>query len=372
MVYSKEFLQLKVPAELKILLYSILLLVISLFALLFWGRLDDVIKVKGFVRTKENVSLVKNVISGKIIRINYKPGQKVKKGDFLYELDSSIYDSQRKSLQAETENLERRIKGLDSLLLSYSKDKNLIAQEDKVSFSRYESYRKNIEKLLLQKEISFQALQDEKNLPASMKNEKNIIQKKMEYEFNKKNLESFRADFEKNLRLEKEDSELSYSKCLQEMKKLNKQYEFLKINASLDGFIQETSSLNIGDYLESGQGVLNIIPNDEKNFRVEMQISPKDMGKIKTGLKVKYRLSAFPFFEYKGAEGIITAVDPDIRSSQNGFLYFVVYADLDRTIFKNRHGELFPVKAGLETDCRIVLENETIISYILKKIDFIY
>ena len=107
-------------------------------------------------------------------------------------------------------------------------------------------------------------------------------------------------------------------------------------------------------------------------FRVEMQISPKDMGKIKSGLKVKYRLSAFPFFEYKGAEGIITAVDPDIRSGNNGLLYYIVYADLDRVVFKNRHGDSFPVRSGLETDARIVLETESIIYYILRKIDFLY
>ena len=61
-----------------------------------------------------------------------------------------------------------------------------------------------------------------------------------------------------------------------------------------------------------------------------MSLALKDMGKIKEGLKVKYRLSAFPFFEYKGAEGTITAVDPDIRSGDSGMLYYIVYADLDR------------------------------------------
>ena len=96
------------------------------------------------------------------------------------------------------------------------------------------------------------------------------------------------------------------------------------------------------------------------------------LGKIKSGLKVKYRLSAFPFFEYKGAEGIITAVDPDIRSGNNGLLYYIVYADLDRVVFKNRHGDSFPVRSGLETDARIVLETESIIYYILRKIDFLY
>ena len=372
MVYSKEFLQLKVPSEIRVLLYSILTLFITAMVLLFVGRIDDVIKVSGIVRTEENVSSVKNVIAGKIIEKNFKPGQKVTKGDFLYKIDPSIYDSQRETLLSERNNLEERLQGLEELSLSYYKNKNMVNKSNEVAYTRYESYRTNVEKLLIQKKISYQSFLDEKNLPESLRNQKNIKQKTLEYEYYSKNLESYRADFINSINQEKNEVALEFSKVVQEIQKLDSQYEFLKVYAPVDGFVQEIASLNLGDYLESGANVLNIIPNDEKNFRVEMQISPKDMGKIKSGLKVKYRLSAFPFFEYKGAEGIITAVDPDIRSGNNGLLYYIVYADLDRVVFKNRHGDSFPVRSGLETDARIVLETESIIYYILRKIDFLY
>lgn len=77
MVYSKEFLQLKIPSEVRAMLYVIVLLVLTAIVLVFFGKIDDVIKVDGIVRTEENVSSVKNVISGKIITKNSKPGQKV-------------------------------------------------------------------------------------------------------------------------------------------------------------------------------------------------------------------------------------------------------------------------------------------------------
>lgn len=374
MVYSKEFLELKIPSEVRFLLYIIVLLVFSVFVFLFFGKIDEVIKTDGIVRTEENVSTVKNVISGRIISKAYKPGQKVLKGDFLYEIDPSIFNIQLKNLISEKENLESRIKGNASLLKSYRKNKNLVDKTDEVAFTRYESYRKNVEKLVIQKNISYEALVDEQNQPLSLRNEKNIRQRKMEYEYNKTNLESFSADFIKSLNQEKEELELNYSKTLQEISKLENQYDYLKIYSPMDGFVQENSSLNTGDYLEAGTTVLNIIPNDEKNFRVELHVSPKDMGKIKPGLKVKYRLSAFPFFEYRGAEGVITSVDPDIRTSSggNGALFYVVYADLDRVLFTNRHGDSFPVRSGLETNCRIVLETQTVISYVLRKIDFWY
>ena len=82
MVYSKEFLQLKVPSEINVLLYTIIFLFTTALVFLFVGKIDDVIKIHGIVRTEGNISSVKNVISGKIIEINFKPGQKVFKGDF--------------------------------------------------------------------------------------------------------------------------------------------------------------------------------------------------------------------------------------------------------------------------------------------------
>ena len=137
---------------------------------MFFGKIDDVIKVSGVVRTKENISSVKNVISGKIIEKNYKPGQQIRKGDFLYKIDPAIYDSQRENLVSEKSNLEERLRGIEELSLSYAKNENFVDKSNEVAFSRFESYKINAEKLLIQKKISYQNLSDEQNLPKNLRN----------------------------------------------------------------------------------------------------------------------------------------------------------------------------------------------------------
>lgn len=185
-------------------------------------------------------------------------------------------------------------------------------------------------------------------------------------------LESYKKNFIANINSELNDKEKESYDNHQNILKLDNQYLFLEVRAPISGFVQELASLNIGDYIESNSKVLNIVPNDNKNFRVEIQILPKDMGKISEGKKVKYRLSAFPFYEYKGANGLITSIDPDIRTSSDGKkVYYSVYADIDRTFFSNKNGETFPIRAGLETDVRIVLDKKPIIFYLLKKLNFI-
>ncbi|OJF76780.1 MAG: hypothetical protein BKP49_05505 [Treponema sp. CETP13] len=372
MYLSKEFFMLSIPNEITILFYSICLLCLLTIGIIVFGRIDDVIKINGIVRTKENVSTVKNVISGKIIELDYQPGEKVSKGDLLYKMDPSIYCAQNKNLVSEKTDYIVKLNGIKQLIDSYNKNENLVDKNDFVSYMRFESYLKKQESLVVKKQMAKLWYEEEKEKPVSLINSQSISSKEIEYKLACTELESFKASFISDLFNEKSNLTLGLKKITQNKAKLDSQYEYLTIHAPIDGYVQEISSLNVGDYLEEGKNVLNIVPNDLKSFRVEMRIPPKDIGKIKKNLKVKHTLTAFPFFEYQGAAGKITAIDPDIRTSEKYGYYYCVYADIDRIEFKNRQNVSFPIRAGLETRDRIILENNTILYFILKKMDFLY
>jgi len=372
MIYSREFFLLKVPREVSVLFYTVCVLVfIAVFIVLF-GKIDDVVKVNGIVKTKENTSIVKNVISGRITELDYKPGEKVAKGDVLYRLDPAIYKAQRENLASEKADLETRLNGVTQLIGSYNKNKNSVDKDNAASYTRFEYYLQQQKELSVKEEEALLLYREALEQPVSLKNKKDIRTKEIGYRLAQADFKSFKAEFIAKLYAEKKDLELSYKKDIQEIAKLDGQFYYLSIYAPVCGYVQEVSSLNAGDYVEAEKTVLNIVPNDLKNFRVEMQISPKDIGKIKPNLEVKYRLTAFPFFEYQGAEGRITSIDPDIRMDNSNSLYYCVYADIDRVEFTNRHGDSFPIRAGLQTDARIVLKTNTIIYFILKKMDFLY
>lgn len=270
------------------------------------------------------------------------------------------------------ENLDMKISGLKALKESYANNKNLCDNSDLLSYTRFDAYQKSKEVLEIKTTISKNEYLFEKQKPNSIKNPYEINMKLQNYNLALADLESYKKNFIANINSELNDKEKKSYDNHQNILKLDNQYLFLEVRAPINGFVQELASLNIGDYIESNSKVLNIVPNDNKNFRVEIQILPKDMGKISEGKKVKYRLSAFPFYEYKGANGLITSIDPDIRTSSDGKkVYYSVYADIDRTFFSNKNGETFPIRAGLETDVRIVLDKKPIIFYLLKKLNFI-
>ncbi len=374
MKLSRDFFQMEIPKELSRTVYLIVSVCFLIVLLMIFGQIDDVIKTQGVVRTKENVSFVQNVIAGKIVELNYEPGQKVFKDDVLYKIDSSTYEAQRNMLQFEIQDLQFKISGLKCLIDSFYSDKNLCDRNNNIlAFSQFDAYLKEKEVLEIQKNIAEKEFNFENQKPQTIRNAYEVGMKLQSLNLAEANFHSFKTRFIANIILELNDkTNLLYEKQ-QNLTQLDNQYIFLEIKAPMSGYVQEISSLNVGDYLESNSKVLNIIPNDNENFRVEIRIAPKDMGKIIIGQKVKYRLSAFPYFEYKGAEGFITSIDPDIRAlEESDGIFYSVYADIDRVNFSNRQGDSFPIRAGLETDVRIVLERKPIIYFILKKLDFLY
>ncbi len=373
MKYTQEFIQLKIPREVFIMLYSIIIFFIVCLGILIFGKIDDVVKVSGIVKTKENISNVTNIISGKIIELNYKPGQKVYKGDVLYKLDPSIYNAQKENLLTENKMLSEKINNIKILIESYYAGKFI---GDKIkndyAFIRFNSYLQTLNEYEVQKKIAEYNYDLEISRPEYLKNLNVVQQTKFSLESIDSNIKRFKANFLQELFFEKEELDVLFKKNEQDILKLNSQFEFLTIKSIHSGYVQEVSSLNIGDYIEAGKTVLNIIPNDFENYRIELIIPPKDMGKLQVGLKVKYRLSAFPFFEYKGANGEIISIDPDSRVNSSGTRYYCVYANIDRTTFENRKGESFSIRSGLETDARIVLKNSSILFYILRKMDLLW
>ena len=372
MEYSREFFDLQVPKETNILLYAICLLCLVAFAAITFGRIDDVTKANGIVRTQGNVSSVRNVIAGKIEEIHYSPGQKVCKDDVLYSLDPSLYNVQQENLSMNKKHLEEQMEGNEWLIKSFEADKNLVPEKNAVARTQFESYLSEKQSLAIKTAIAEQEYNKELNEPEGLRVPYKIKLAKKEYELAKSSLEAYKKSFASSLSSSKESLELQYKALCQNITQLETQFSYLHVTAPVDGYIQELSSLNIGDYVEADKVVLNIVPNDTRNFRVEIQVPSKDIGKIAAGMKVKYRLAAFPYFEYRGAEGRITSVDPDIQMAGTGQPFYCVYADIDRVEFGNRHGDTFPIRAGIETNARIVTGTNTILHYILKKMDFMY
>jgi len=243
--------------------------------------------------------------------------------------------------------------------------------KNELADAKLNEYFGNVAYFEKEKNILEYRLLKEENQPESLYNRQNVNEARMNYDLCSAEFERYKTGFLAEIVQKKKNLELEKEGIFQDLLRTLEQAEFLEVRAPVSGFVQEVALLNEGDYLSAEQVVLVIVADDSENFKIEMSVPTKDIGEIVPEMTVKYRLSAFPFFEYKGAEGKILYIDSDVREGSDGRMYYRVYADIDRSIFTSKQGNSYSIKAGIEVDARIVKEKISVVHFIFRKLDFL-
>lgn len=370
MYYSRELVHLKTPKEINYIFYSILAFMMMIGICLFTVKINDVIKVKGIVRAKENSSDIQNIIPGTLVEKNYKPNQFVNAGDVLFRINDDDYTANMKVLNSDYENTLKDLECTDAILEGIKENKSSYKNDEYID-SQIDDYLKTISYMNRQIQINKYEYEYERKLPSSIKNAKTEKELYYRYKLSLDELSKYKASYIAQLENNRKDLLALKLSLEQQILKTEKTYSYLVIKAPVSGYVQEITQLNPGDYVFANQRILKIIPTDKNEFKIQLSVPTKDIGEIKEGTDVKYRLSAFPFFEYRGAEGKIVSIDPDIRQNENNQLVYLIYSDINKTSFVNYAGEEYPLRAGIEVDARIVMNKIQLISYIFRKMGYI-
>ena len=301
MYYSRELIHLKTPKEINFIFYSILSIIVLVFISLFCVKINDVIKVKGIVRAKENSSEIQNIIPGTITEKNYKPNQFVNAGDVLYKINDKDFTATMKVLEAEYKNTLSEIECTDAMLEGIETNKNNYKDDEYIG-TQINDYLKTVSYMNRQIEINKYQYDYEKNLPSSIKNSKSIKEAYLKYKLSQDELAKYKASYKAQLENSRKNLLASKVNLEQQIEKTKNTYSYLEVKAPVSGYVQEITLLNPGDYVFANQKILKIIPTDNNEFRVQLSVPTKDIGEITEGIDVKYRLSAFPFFEFGGAQ----------------------------------------------------------------------
>jgi HlyD family secretion protein len=113
--------------------------------------------------------------------------------------------------------------------------------------------------------------------------------------------------------------------------------------------------------LSPGEPILTLVP--QAGLKAEINVPNKDIGFVKTGLKAKVRVDAFPFTRYGELEGVVSqigadALPPDPRTN---YYRFPVKLTLNRAYLKAQ-GVTIPLRAGMAITANLKLREKRLIS----------
>ena len=109
----------------QVIIYSVFFVICILLLSICLIKVDEVVKVQGVVKTETNISTIKNIVSGKIVKINYHPGKKVCKGELLFKIDDENLLSELKTQSEYLKFYENELSIYNDLLFLIS-NKNLV------------------------------------------------------------------------------------------------------------------------------------------------------------------------------------------------------------------------------------------------------
>nr|AVH79544.1 putative secretion protein HlyD [Synechocystis sp. PCC 9413] len=151
-----------------------------------------------------------------------------------------------------------------------------------------------------------------------------------------------------------------------EIKSLNLQLQQRTIRATIDGIVTEMTVKESQSYLQAGQLVAQIAPQNSQLI-LRAQMPSNESGFLKVGLPVKVKFDAYPFQDYGVVSGKVTWVSPDsktIDSPQGRVEFYELEVGLDRTYISNSNKPI-KLNPGQTASAEVIIRQRRIIDFII-------
>lgn len=320
----------------------------------------------GLIRTVSEKTELRSLVSGRIIRAEARENQLARAGDTLFTVDAAALDSQVALSAFDEREMSERIADLrklkeitpgslnDDLRLNtgyYARQFNLLRQEVG-------------ENVLIRQKIESELISD-RNLFAERIISKRELDNK-EYELTK--LKAANASlFDRQISLWEADlSQLRRQNRQRrsEREQLNEQKRFYIVTAPINGHLQEISGKYEGNYVQIGERLGVISP--DSSVLAECYVSPQDIGRLREGMKVRFRIDAFNYNEWGPVTGKVKEMAQDFVLV-NDRPVFKVKCTLDKTTLSLKNGYTATLKKGMTLQAGFIVARRSLFQLLYDK-----
>jgi len=410
-------------------LWITLAFVAALIAWATFGRLDIVAVAEGRLVPDTYLKIVQPTDAGVVKEILVKEGEQVKAGQVLMRLDTTLSDSDLKSLSADYQNKRIALRRIDAQLAGapfarrgdepvelftqvfaqYSANRqayeNALGQE-RAMLAKAEhdlTVAEEVQKKLTQvlphyraQEAAYERLtrdgfagklmytdkqreriEKEQDLRAQ---ESVIASARSSITQEQKKIAQITADYRRQLQTERVDIAAQAEKANQELAKQEHRNEYLELKASQDGVVKDLATHTVGTVTSPGTILMTLVPKDEI-LRAEVWVKNDDIGFVRKSQPARIKLAAFTFQKYGMLDGEVAQVSADAadQGSASGApgqaqptsgpepLAYKTLVNL-RNQFLEADGEKHRLTPGMRVSAEIHLGTRTVLEYLLSPV----
>ncbi|MBO1019682.1 HlyD family type I secretion periplasmic adaptor subunit [Methylobacterium sp. SD274] len=152
----------------------------------------------------------------------------------------------------------------------------------------------------------------------------------------------------------------------------------VSLRAQADAIVLSVARVSVGSVLQSGAELITLVPNDA-HLEVEAAVSGRDVGWVRPGQAVTVKFDTLPFSRYGTAQGTVQAISPasftersdpaaaSLPRQDSTEPYYRVRVSLDRTALHDVP-EGFRVVSGMPVAADVSVGRRTVLDYLLMRV----
>jgi hypothetical protein len=141
--------------------------------------------------------------------------------------------------------------------------------------------------------------------------------------------------------------------------------------APFDGRIQFLKFYNNGEYIQSGEPIFTIIPN-QRSLHGEVMLPAKGSGKITEGQSVMVKLDSYPYLEYGLVKGKVSSISLSTNITQSEMKEvenYLVLVDFPEQL-KTNYGAQLKIKSGAKGTAEIITSDRRLIERVFDNLTY--
>ena len=135
--------------------------------------------------------------------------------------------------------------------------------------------------------------------------------------------------------------------------------------APVAGTVNRVMVATLGGSVRPGEPLVELVPDDD-TLVVEARVRPADIGFVHIGQRAAVKLTAYDYSVYGSLDGHVERVSPDATVDEHtGESYFTIRVRTDRAFVVAPDHARLPIGAGMLADVDVIGHPRSVLSYLL-------
>lgn len=391
--------------------WVIVILMVCTIAWLFIGKIDVVVSARGIIIPDGDVKIIQPLDTGVIRKILVNPGDHVKKGQTLMEIDPSTTEPALESAEENLSNIKLEMKRLKAAAQggSFRRGPNKYNTDAYITQqSLYRSSLSNLQKQIAIKKTQLNQINAEikstmaeknnyssllktaENKEQRLKNVLDVIAKDEYYKvvddintyrsnMDRANFKLIGLDHQKaqvneeilqireNFRTENLKELADREKQAVQLQSEAEQIEFRKqkqkITSPVDGYVDSLLIHTVGGVVTPAQKLISITP-DNSPLLIKALVLNKDIGFVKNDMPAQIKIDTFSFQKYGMLDGKVKHISKSsIQDEKLGPVYEVYITPVTRSLLVE--GKRESISSGMSLSAEIKIGKRRIIEFFI-------